>query len=145
MNQADNRDMAKKAKTSAKRRLTNRDLGGRPPTDPATHRSGRLVLRVHPDFMATLTLRADEQRMTRSRFVEEILMGVLALDPRNPRFDKFGRIDPKAATAQQRQLNNPISYLNQIAAFSGLNASVFPQLRPQLPPGWTPPQDENEK
>lgn len=138
--------MAKKAKTSPRRRLTNKDLGGRPPTDPATHRSGRLVLRVHPDLMATLALRADELRMTRSRFVEDILIGVLGLDPRNPRFDKFGRIDPQAATMAQRQLNNPIAYLNQIAAFGGLRAAgIYPQMRPDLPPGYTPPQDENEK
>jgi hypothetical protein len=131
--------MVKKATPKKK---IEKNVGGRPPADPETLRSERLVLRVHPDLMATLTERADEQRMTRSRFVEEILLGVLALDPRNPRFDKHGRINPQAKTAAQRQLTNPIAYLNQIAAYSGLNASIFPQVPQRMPPGWTPDDDD---
>lgn len=119
--------VAKKLTPSRKSRGTEKDLGGRPPRDADTLRTERLVLRVHPDFLATLSERAEELRMTRSRYVEELLRGVLALDPRNPRFDRNGKIDPAAPTAAQLQMRNPIHYLNLMAASGGLQANFFPQ------------------
>lgn len=136
--------MVKKAapkKTASK--TEERDVGGRPPRDAETIRSERLVMRTHPDFMAVLTERAKEQRMSRSRFIEEVLRGFLALDPRNPRFDENGKIDPRAPSAVQRQMANPLHYLNSIAANSALQGGLFPQPGPwQQPRGWEPPDDK---
>ncbi|MDB6166013.1 MAG: hypothetical protein JWQ83_1153 [Lacunisphaera sp.] len=121
-----------------------KDSGGRPPRNPETLRTERLVMRVHPDFLRVVTERAEEQRLTRSRFVEEMLRGFLAMDPRNPRFDINGKIDPRAPTARQRQLSNPLHFLQMMAAHSGLTASVYPQPGGFVqPPGWEPsPEDE---
>lgn len=136
----------RKLKPSRKSRGTEKDLGGRPPRDADTLRTERLVLRVHPDFLDVLTERAEEQRMTRSRYVEELLRGILALDPRNPRFDRNGKIDPNAPTAAQLQLRNPLHYLQMAAAAGGMQAGFFPQPGQFVhPPGYEPPPpDEND-
>ena len=137
--------MVKKAipKKAIKAAAPEKDIGGRPSRAPETLRSERLVMRIHPDFLKTLNDRAEEQRMTRSRFVEEILRGYLALDPRNPKFDINGKIDPRKPNAVQRQLQNPLHYLQLIAANSGLNASLFPQPGGFVQPsGYEPPEDD---
>jgi hypothetical protein len=137
--------MVKKAtpKKAVKAAAPAKDAGGRPARDEDSLRSDRLVMRVHPDFMKVLSERAAEQRLSRSRFIEEVLRGVLALDPRNPRFDVHGKIDPRAPTAAQRQMSNPLHYLQQIAANSSLQAGLFPQPGGWVQPrGWEPTEDE---
>lgn len=121
--------MVKKAipKKAVKADTPAKDGAGRPARDGETLRSDRLVMRVHPDFMAVLSQRAEEQRMSRSRFIEEVLRVYLSLDPRNPRFDVHGKIDPNAPTAAQRQLSNPLHLLQQIAAGSALQSGFYPQ------------------
>ena len=137
--------MVKKAipKKAVKAAVPARDGAGRPARDGETLRSDRLVMRVHPDFMKVLSERAEEQRMSRSRFIEEVLRGFLALDPRNPRFDVHGKIDPRAPTAAQRQMSNPLHYLQSIAANSALQGGLFPQPGGWVQPrGWEPPDDQ---
>jgi len=50
---------------------------GRPPGDPLDIRSERLVLRVHTDLLEALTDCATAARMTRSLYVEQILLAYL--------------------------------------------------------------------
>jgi hypothetical protein len=63
---------------------------GRPPGDPLDIRSERLVLRVHPDLLETLTDCAAAARMTRSLYVEQILL-VYLNRVENAELDSIGR------------------------------------------------------
>jgi hypothetical protein len=131
--------MVKQSKTKTTKRK------GPEPRDPETLRTERLVLRVHPDFLATLTERAEELRMTRSRYVEELLRGILALDPRNPRFDRNGKIDTTAPSADERRVRNPLHILQSFTTLGGLRPDMFPAPGPFVqPPGWQPPDEPDE-
>lgn len=66
------------------------------PAHPADVKTDRLVLRVHPDLLAILTNRSKERGITRSQYVEKLLIGWSNLDPRNPRLDLIGKVSPTA-------------------------------------------------
>ncbi|MGY0572802.1 hypothetical protein ACTGJ9_018405 [Bradyrhizobium sp. RDM12] len=66
--------------------------------DPADGKGNRLTLRMHPDIMELLSARAHEQGVSRSHLVEQILVGFMRLDPRNPKMDAVGRIIDGAET-----------------------------------------------
>lgn len=59
-------------------------------------RADRLMMRMHSDLVKLLDARAREAGESRSRFIEKLLVAFLRLDPRNPRIDPWGRIDPDA-------------------------------------------------
>ncbi|ABE39358.1 hypothetical protein IP86_02880 [Rhodopseudomonas sp. AAP120] len=59
---------------------------------PDDARSGRLILRAHPDLLQVLTVRARVAGISRSRYVERLLIAWLNADPRNPRMDAVGKI-----------------------------------------------------
>ncbi|OYU92099.1 MAG: hypothetical protein CFE29_04535 [Bradyrhizobiaceae bacterium PARB1] len=63
---------------------------GRPPGDPLDIRSERLVLRVHPDLLEVLTECAAAARMTRSLYVEQILLLFLNIKE-DAQLDSIGR------------------------------------------------------
>jgi hypothetical protein len=66
--------------------------------EPADGKGNRLTLRMHPDIMELLSARAYEQGVSRSHLVEQILVGFMRLDPRNPKMDAVGRIIDGAET-----------------------------------------------
>jgi hypothetical protein len=72
--------MVKAQKTSKKRPPPQRMHApvasklGRPYGDPDDLRSERLTLRIHPDLMSVLVQRAREAGLTRSLYVERILI-----------------------------------------------------------------------
>lgn len=59
---------------------------------PDDARSGRLILRAHPGLMQILTVRARVAGISRSRYIERLLIAWLNADPRNPRMDAVGKI-----------------------------------------------------
>jgi hypothetical protein len=67
------------------------------PANPDDVRTERLSMRVHPDLAAILTARARERGITRSQYIEQLLVGWVKIDPRNPKIDAIGRIDVDAA------------------------------------------------
>jgi len=77
--------MPKKPKDSEESRR------GRRPGDPEAKRSERLVLRVHPDLIDALNGSADEAGLTRSLFIERILVTYIRQDPRYSDMDAMGR------------------------------------------------------
>lgn len=83
--------MAKNSKSSPKKYIPGR---GQPPKGSAT-KSGRLLMRVHPDLLPLIDVHAKERAMTRSQFVEQMLVGFLRLDPRAPRINAFGQLEPR--------------------------------------------------
>lgn len=84
--------MVKGAKSTQNRSVpTSRT--GRPPR-PDDVRSARLILRAHPDLMNVLTVRARAAGVSRSRYVERLLIAWLNADPRNPKLDAVGKMSP---------------------------------------------------
>jgi hypothetical protein len=79
--------MVKKA--TAKK--AEKNLGGRPRRDPATLRTERLVLRIHPDLMYCLTELAKENGLTRSMLVERAMVTFVNLSAGEPILDTMGR------------------------------------------------------
>ena len=63
---------------------------GRPRLDPADLRSERLVLRVHPDLMEQLNRRGRTEGISRSLFVERVLIAFLNGTGGRP-LDRIGR------------------------------------------------------
>lgn len=54
------------------------------------------MMRVHDDLLKLLDVRARERGESRSRFIEKLILAFLEADPRNPRLDPVGRINPDA-------------------------------------------------
>jgi hypothetical protein len=59
-----------------------RDRMGRPKVDPKNLRSYRLVMRVNPDLADALSMLADEVSISRSLFIERVLISFVNQDPR---------------------------------------------------------------
>jgi len=92
--------MVKKGQILGPRPEVNRD--GTPRKRPGRAvprddlRSERLVLRIHPDLMEIIATRSREKGVSRSAYVESVVLGWANSDPRNPRVDGIGKFDPKA-------------------------------------------------
>lgn len=57
-------------------------------------KEGRLLMRVHTDLLPLIDVQARERAMTRTQFVESLLIGMLRLDPRAPRINAYGQLEP---------------------------------------------------
>lgn len=64
---------------------------GRPPRDPSTLRTDRLVLRVHPHLMNHLENLAKKNGLTRSMLSERALISFVNLNAGFPALDSMGR------------------------------------------------------
>lgn len=84
---------------------------------PTDTKVDRLVLRVHPDLMRILTDRARERGITRSQYVEKLLIGWANLDPRNQRLDMIGKINPAAPLPNDVRLRSPLSFADRWVKF----------------------------
>jgi hypothetical protein len=87
--------MAKKLKTRSEKAAEWVPGRGQPPKGDSA-RSARLLMRVHPDLLPLVDVHARERGVTRSQFVEQMLIGFLRLDPRAPRLNAFGQLEPPA-------------------------------------------------
>jgi hypothetical protein len=85
---------------------------------PDDVRTDRLVLRVHPDLMELLTERARERGVTRSAYVEQLLVGWVRLDPRNRRVDLIGKYVGDAPDPVDYKRTSTFSYLNRAQRFA---------------------------
>ncbi|MGY3356276.1 hypothetical protein ACVWZK_002939 [Bradyrhizobium sp. GM0.4] len=88
----------------------------------AEPRGGRLMVRIHPDLLELLSLRAAERGESRARFMERIIVGFLRADPRNPKMDPAGRIDPAAPPPIKA---DPIRYGAAWSRWEQLNEQMF--------------------
>jgi hypothetical protein len=77
--------------------------GGRKPGNPADVRSERLVLRAHPDLVDALTERGKVYGVSRSQFIERILITYLNLQDGQRPLDLTGRYVKTAAAAKMMQ------------------------------------------
>jgi hypothetical protein len=119
------------AKKAAPRRA------GRQPQDPRTIRSERLVLRVHPDLMATLDQLARESSISRSQLVERTLISFCNIDPRN-NLDMTGR-RTKPGTNQPDLLATPGDFKRRWKGFAALRAAALAQPEDDFP-DYSPPE-----
>ena len=81
-------------------------------------RSERLTMRVHPDLMHILDKRAAEQAMSRSAYIERILVGWVQADPRNPKVDSRGKLVENAPTPLEQMNKNSIAFGKKWADFN---------------------------
>src|SRR3984893_4480053 len=86
--------------------------------DAGDTRTERLVLRVHPDLVEVLTERAREKGITRSAYVEQLLVGWVRLDPRNRRLDAIGKFVPDAPDPDDVKRRSPLSFAERWQKFS---------------------------
>jgi hypothetical protein len=78
--------------------------GGRKPGNPADVRSERIVLRAHPDLVDALTERGKVYGVSRSQFIERILITYLNLQQDQRPLDLTGRyVKTEAAARMMKQ------------------------------------------
>jgi hypothetical protein len=96
--------------------LPEENRRGRRPGDPADKRTERLVLRIHPDLIDALNKSADEAGLTRSLFVERILLSYVRQDPRFADLDNVGRRRESMRSAPMASMRSFEQRWNRFAA-----------------------------
>jgi len=89
-----------------------------PKIDEEDVRSERLTMRVHPDLMHILDVRSRERNMSRSAYIEQIMVGWIQADPRNPKIDSRGKIVDGAPTPLELMNNKSFAYAEKWAKFN---------------------------
>lgn len=98
----------------------------------------RLTLRVHSDLIDILQRRADERNMSRSAYVEGLLIAWVQADPRNPKVDSRGKIVKNAPTPLELMNKDSMKFGARWAEFNRLYAALFGQ---SAPAKWIEPDD----
>ncbi|WP_038965555.1 hypothetical protein [Bradyrhizobium diazoefficiens] len=95
------------------------------PTQPlgSDTREDRLMMRMHEELVLLLNKRSAEAGESRSRYIEKILVGFLRADPRNPRIDSFGRLDPTAPPPLSTR-NDPMKFGEKWSLWKDLNVRL---------------------
>jgi hypothetical protein len=102
---------------------------------PDDNKTDRLVMRLHPDVTAVLDFRAAEKGITRSKFVEQLLVGFLGSDPRNPKMNAIGKIERTGASPLMLRADHPHKFAERWQRFVSGYSGIF---------GAPPPVDWNE-
>src|ERR1700676_156159 len=107
--------------------------------DAGDTRTERLVLRVHPDLVEVLTERAREKGLTRSAYVEQLLIGWVRLDPRNRRLDMIGKYVADAPDPMDPKRMSTFSFQERWRKF---NIASRLLLGATPPSDWFPDQED---
>jgi hypothetical protein len=99
--------------------------------DDDEKRSERITIRAHDDLMRLLTLRSDEAGVSRSHYIERLLIRWLTADPRNPKLDAMGRIVP-GPTPYDLRAKDPLRTADRWQRFSTAHELLM---------GMAPPRD----
>ncbi|WP_271602686.1 hypothetical protein [Bradyrhizobium sp. CCBAU 45384] len=91
----------------------------------------RLTLRVHSDLIRILQKRADERNMSRSAYVEGLLIAWVQADPRNPKVDSKGKLVENAPSPLEQMNANSMKFGAKWADFNRLYALLFGQSAPE--------------
>jgi hypothetical protein len=126
--------MVKKAAT---KKTAEKNVGGRPKRDPNTLRTERLVIRIHPDLMNSLTELARSNGITRSLLVERSMISFVNMSNGEPLLDFMGRA--LTGPAGVSPLGTMESF-HQIwkRAVGGRYVPPDPNKKVVLPPDWEP-------
>ena len=96
-----------------------------PEARPDLARSGRVALRCHPDIERILEVRSREEGVSKSKYVEKLLIGWLGADPRNPRMDQNGRFVPGVETPYDLRSKDPLRTAAKFQQFSQAHDLLF--------------------
>lgn len=121
----------------ATRKKAAKNVGGRPKRDPASLRSERLVLRIHPDLMECLTGIAAENGLTRSLIVERAMVTFINNAAGEPILDSMGR-RLAGPTEAGHVLGSPASFDHIWSRVIGVPSAAPAGTTPQ-PPKWARP------
>ena len=108
---------------------TPRGKPGKPPR-PGEVRSDRLIMRMHPDLLGILSERAREKGLTRSQYVEQILIGWVRLDPRNRRIDMIGKYVQGAPDPADVKKRSAFSFADRWSKFATASRLLLGALPP---------------
>jgi hypothetical protein len=113
------------------------------PARPGEVRDARLIMRMHPDLLEILTERAREKGLTRSQYVEQILIGWVRLDPRNRRIDMIGKYVEDAPSPAQFQLRSSFRFAELWTKFGTVSRLILGSPPPSewVEDGNEPPAD----
>ena len=117
-NQGFGEDMVKATSKVIDENAGRRRRSPRKTVEAGDTRTERLVLRVHPDLIEVLTVRARERGITRSAYVEQLLIGWVRLDPRNRRLDMIGKIIPGAQDPEELKRRSAFSFAERWSKFA---------------------------
>ena len=81
-----------------------------PVPNPDRLKSERIVLRVHPDLLNVITAGAGERGVTRSQYVEKLLIGWANMDPRRRRLDLSGKVSESAMHPHDTLEQKPLEF-----------------------------------
>ncbi|MCX7318832.1 MAG: ribbon-helix-helix protein, CopG family [Hyphomicrobiales bacterium] len=82
-------------------------------------------MRMHPDLLDQLSLLARERGMSRSAYIERVLLGWLNSDPRNPRLDGIGRKVEGVPTPHELLQTNGVRFGERWSKFSELSMALL--------------------
>jgi hypothetical protein len=103
-----------------------------PTADAAKMKDDRVVLRAHADLAQFVTTGASERGITKSQFVEKLLVGFNNLDPRQPRLNMNGRRSETSMGPIERMEKQPMEFEAQWKRFVELSGLLT---------GFTPPRE----
>lgn len=95
------------------------------PARPDDNKTDRLIMRLHPDVTAMLDFRAEEKGLTRSKYVEQLLVGFLGSDPRNPKMNAIGKVDRTAPSPLAQREASPHRYAERWQRFTSGYSGIF--------------------
>jgi len=75
--------------------------------------------------MEVLTERARERGITRSAYVEQLLVGWVRLDPRNRRVDLIGKYDPDAPSPYEMRMRSPLAFAERWSKFASASKLIL--------------------
>lgn len=75
--------------------------------------------------MEVIDLRAAERGLSRSAFVELVMVGFLSSDPRNPKISAIGRIDRTQPTPLQQRKASPHKFAERWQRFTMAHQALF--------------------
>jgi hypothetical protein len=113
---------------------TNRKPRRKPgpaPKDDDEIRATRITIRAHQDLEKLLTLRADEAGVSRSHYIERLLIRWLTADPRNPGLDAMGRIKTGGTTPFDMRHKDPLKMAERWQRFAAAHEVLFSMRPPQ--------------
>lgn len=101
-------------------------------SEATANKTDRIIMRMHPDLLEVLDARADEQGLTRSKYLFLLLAGWANADPRNKRVDRNGVYVENAPDPRDLQRARPTQFGEKWASFSAAHTVVM---------GAPPPRD----
>lgn len=92
---------------------------------PGKTKDARVIMRVHPDLSALIDIRAQENGLNRSAYVERILVAWMQIDPRNQRIDESGIFVPGLVSPYEFKALDPRKFNQRWLKFAEVYEAMF--------------------